>query len=53
MNNHTKTTYASPKVKTVEIKTRTVLCQSGNESIREKDCGDGGFEEYNYPSSLN
>lgn len=48
-----KTTYVSPKVKTVEIKPRTVLCQSGNESMREKDYGDGGFEEYFYPSSLN
>ena len=36
-----QTLYVSPKVKTVEIKTRAIICQSGNDindlNLREDD----------------
>lgn len=37
--------YVSPKVKTIEIKTQAIICQSGNQSMGWQDLGDGGFEE--------
>ena len=41
-----KNLYVSPKVKTVEIKTQAIICQSGgNESMPEYDWGNGGFKQ--------
>lgn len=37
--------YVSPRVKTIEIKTQAIICQSGNQSMDWQDLGDGGFEE--------
>lgn len=39
--------YVSPKLKTIEVKTHSIICQSGgNESMEEVYYGDGGFKEY-------
>ena len=45
INTEEKQTYASPRVKTVEIRSHGIICQSGNEPIKEVDLGDGGFTE--------
>lgn len=37
--------YIAPTAKTVEICAQGIICQSGNESMREVDLGDGGFTE--------
>lgn len=37
--------YASPEIKVVLMSSLNVLCQSGNEPMREADYGDGGFGE--------
>lgn len=37
--------YRSPQVKAIVVKVQGVLCQSGNEPMREVDYGDGGFSE--------
>ena len=38
--------YVSPQVKTIEIKTHSIICQSrGNKSMWEVYYLDGGFEE--------
>ena len=37
--------YKSPRAEVIEINVQSVLCQSGNQSMYEKDFGDGGFEE--------
>lgn len=37
--------YVAPKVKPLEIDAQGIICQSGNESMREVDLGDGGFTE--------
>ena len=37
--------YKSPRVDVIEVNVQNVLCQSGNESMYEKDLGDGGFVE--------
>ena len=39
------TAYLSPQVKVVLMSSLNVLCQSGNEPMREADYGDGGFGE--------
>ena len=40
-----KETYKAPQSMVIEVKIRRTLCLSGNESMYEKDYGDGGFEE--------
>ncbi|MCQ2179552.1 MAG: hypothetical protein MJY91_05585 [Bacteroidales bacterium] len=45
INTEEKQTYASPRVKTVEISAQAIICESGNESMEEVDLGDGGFTE--------
>lgn len=35
--------YCSPEVKVIPVKAQGMLCQSGNEPMREYDYGDGGF----------
>ena len=38
--------YVSPQVRTLEIKTHAIICQSGgNGSMGEVDYGNGGLEE--------
>ena len=37
--------YVAPTAKTVEISVQAIICDSGNESMREVDLGDGGFTE--------
>ena len=38
--------YVSPQVRTLEIKTHAIICQSGgNEDLKEVYYGDGEFEE--------
>ena len=37
--------YSSPKVTIIEVAARKVLCQSGNEHMKDEDYGDGGFSE--------
>lgn len=37
--------YIAPTAKTVEISVQAILRNSGNESMREVDLGDGGFTE--------
>lgn len=37
--------YKSPDVAVSTVKFMGILCQSGNESIYERDLGDGGFTE--------
>ncbi len=37
--------YTSPTVKVVFVKAQGVLCESGNEPMRELDYGNGGFSE--------
>ena len=37
--------YGSPIINVIEVNVQGVLCQSGNESMYEKDLGDGGFVE--------
>ena len=37
--------YVSPQVRTMEIKTHAIICQSGNLSMEEIYYGTGGFEE--------
>ena len=38
--------YVSPKVKTIELNSRAIICISPDGMIlSEKDCGNGGFEE--------
>ena len=37
--------YIAPQAKVIEVKVQNVLCQSANQSMYEKDFGDGGFEE--------
>ncbi|MCQ2176601.1 MAG: hypothetical protein MJY41_01525 [Bacteroidales bacterium] len=40
--------YVSPLVKTIEIMTLSIICQSGgNRGMGEENYGDGGFEEWN------
>lgn len=36
--------YESPQVKEIPVNTQSVLCQSGNERMLEKDYGSGGFK---------
>ena len=40
-----KETNKAPRAKVVKVNAQSVLCLSGNESMYEKDYGDGGFEE--------
>ena len=41
-----KNNYSSPQCEGIEVKTQTVLCQSGgNESMPEYDWGNGGFKQ--------
>ena len=37
--------YVSPKMKTVEIKTRAIICQSGNRSMGESELNEYDFEQ--------
>ena len=37
--------YKAPRAEVIEVNVQNVLCQSGNQSMYEKDFGDGGFEE--------
>ena len=37
--------YSSPQAKIIFVKAQNVLCQSGNEAMREYDFGEGGFGE--------
>ena len=37
--------YKSPQAEVIEVNVQSVLCLSGNQSMYEKDFGDGGFEE--------
>lgn len=38
--------YYTPQCEVIEVKTQTVLCQSGgNESMPEYDWGNGGFKQ--------
>lgn len=37
--------YVSPQVRTLEIKTHAIICQSGNQRMDWQDLGNGGFEE--------
>ena len=37
--------YVSPQVKTIEIKSQAIICQSGNQRMDCQDLGDGSFEE--------
>ena len=37
--------YRSPEVNVIEVNVQSVLCQSGNQNMYEKDFGDGGFKE--------
>lgn len=43
--NDNRLIYWSPKINVIEVKVQKVLCQSGNQSMYERDYGDGGFEE--------
>lgn len=37
--------YVTPAAKVVEFSLQSILCESGNQSMREVDLGDGGFTE--------
>ena len=37
--------YQAPRAEVIEVNVQGVLCQSGNQSMYERDYGDGGFEE--------
>ena len=37
--------YKAPQAEVIEVNVQSVLCQSGNGSMYERDYGDGGFEE--------
>lgn len=43
--NDNRLIYCSPKINVIEVEVQKVLCQSGNQSMYERDYGDGGFEE--------
>lgn len=40
-----KLRYRKPEINEMSVNIQCVLCQSGNESMREYDYGSGGFEE--------
>lgn len=44
-NTDSKKDYKAPRAMVIEVNVQGVLCQSGNESMYEKDLGDGGFVE--------
>ena len=37
--------YVSPQVKTLEIKTQAIICQSGNRSMGENELNEDDFEQ--------
>lgn len=40
-----KETYKAPQIRVSEVTVQCILCLSGNDSMYEKDYGDGEFEE--------
>ncbi|MCQ2179553.1 MAG: hypothetical protein MJY91_05590 [Bacteroidales bacterium] len=41
--NDNRLIYWSPKINVIEVKVQKVLCQSGNQSMYERDYGVGGY----------
>lgn len=40
-----KKDYKAPRAMVIEVSAKSVLCQSGNEPMKEVDYGDCGFRE--------